>query len=109
MTIYVKSRIFECCCSGFSKFQSSFVARSVERLIVYKKVGKLKSCFIWRGGRTALERRIAADGCSFSFEAFGEPPLRLTVEPLLVLFGGDLRFIFYFDIDLSVTTISKKY
>lgn len=54
-----------------------------------------------RGARTALDLLTAAVGLSDSFDAFGDPPLRLTGEPLLALFGGDLRFICY---NLTVTT-----
>ena len=43
ITICVKSRIFACYWSGVSKFQSSFVARSAERLIVVKKVYMFRS------------------------------------------------------------------
>ncbi len=43
ITIWVRSRILACYWSGVSKFQSSFVARSVERLIVIRKVCILRS------------------------------------------------------------------
>ena len=97
ITICVRSRIFACCFSGFSKFQSSLVARSVERLIVWRNVGRLSSLLMMRGGRTAFERLMAAAGLrSYSLaDDFGDPPpLRLLADDaLLVRLEGDLRFI----------------
>ena len=59
-----------------------------------------------RGGLTALDLRITAEGYNFSLDAFGDPPLFFTEEPLLARFGGDFLFMMLFA-DMSVTTFSK--